>query len=425
MLDEKVKLGTVAWHDVFPWLMILRVFGLATKPSMLMLATAGVLLSPLGWILAEQVLSGPNTPAELQRTVDRNHTWPGQPAGWEHIRSWPGLVPVHEFEFTAPIQQVFVQAVEPFAQLVRTGCSWRELGYYSIGGLWTLLVWGLFGGAMTRIGIVRFGVEEREGTVEAVQFAARRLFSYVVAPLFPFFGILIVLIYVAPFGWMMRWDTGLLIAGVLWGFVLLGGLMAAILLLGLLVGWPLMWGATSAEKMGDVFEANQRCYSYVFGCPLRYLFYAAVALLLGSLGFLLVEYFAEWVIQLSYWAVSWTGTDLRQLLGQPANRPTMSAAAGLSAVSIFNALVLTIASAFRYSFFWTAAAVIYLLMRRDVDMTELDDIYVMRGEQRYDLPSLENDEAGSSSASPAAGQLGSIDAKSNDDRHDSERRDGS
>ncbi len=404
MSNEKIKLGAVAWHDIFPWLMILRVFGLATKPSMLMLATAGVLLSPLGWILAETVLSPDEAGTDLRQAVEINHTWAGEAAGWEHIKSWPGLIPSEGLAFTAPMQQVFVQAVEPFSRLVRGDRSWRELGYYSIGALWTLLVWGLLGGAMTRIGVVRFGVEEREGLVESVRFAARRLFAYVVGPLFPFFGILVVLIFVAPFGWLMRWDPGLLVAGILWGLVLLGGLMAAILLLGLGVGWPLMWGATSAEKMGDVFEANQRCFSYVFGCPLRYLFYAAVALLFGSLGFMLVEYFAEWVIQLSYWAISWTGTDLPELLRQMANRPSMSATMGLSAVNLFNGLVLTIASAFRYSFFWAAVAAIYLLLRRDVDLTELDDVYVLRDEQRYSLPALEHDEAGLPGFSPSRDQ---------------------
>ena len=76
---------------------------------------------------------------------------------------------------------------------------------------------------------------------------------------------------------------------------LVAGLLMAILLLGLLFGWPLMWATISTEET-DSFDALSRSYAYVFQRPLHYLFYAFVAGVVGWLGWLLVANFAAGVI---------------------------------------------------------------------------------------------------------------------------------
>ena len=53
--------------------------------------------------------------------------------------------------------------VEPFRRLFQTDLSWGEFFYYLVGGLWTLCVWALFGGAITRVAAVRLGRDERVG----------------------------------------------------------------------------------------------------------------------------------------------------------------------------------------------------------------------------------------------------------------------
>jgi hypothetical protein len=48
-----------------------------------------------------------------------------------------------------------------------------------------------------------------------------------------------------------------------------------------------------------------------------------------------------------------------------------------------------------YSFMWSAAAAIYLLLRHDADQTEMDDVFLEEDETvRYGLPPLTVDEAG-------------------------------
>ena len=52
--------------------------------------------------------------------------------------------------------------------------------------------------------------------------------------------------------------------------------MMAILLLGALVGWPLMWATVSVEGT-DAFDALSRSYAYTYHRPWRLLWYVLFA----------------------------------------------------------------------------------------------------------------------------------------------------
>ena len=165
---------------------------------------------------------------------------------------------------------------------------------------------------------------------------------------------------------------GLLLVGILWPLLLLAGLLMALLLLGLAFGWPLMWATISTEGT-DSFDALSRSYAYVFQRPLRLSVLCVVAVVLGWLGWLLVGVFAGTVIWLTSWAAAWgCGADRIQLVtGCSARRhrpcrqrdhPFLDRLRQILAVGYF------------YGYFWTAASAIYLLLRRDVDATEMDEV---------------------------------------------------
>ena len=63
-----------------------------------------------------------------------------------------------------------------------------------------------------------------------------------------------------------------------WLLALLGGFILAVLTLGLLFGWPIIW-ALAADKP-DSFDAIGRGYQFTFQRPLNYFFYAVVAAVL-------------------------------------------------------------------------------------------------------------------------------------------------
>ena len=62
--------------------------------------------------------------------------------------------------------------------------------------------------------------------------------------------------------------------------------------------------------------------------------------------------------------------------------------AGAVMVAFWLYLVFLMVVGFGYSYFWSASTIIYLLMRRKVDDTEMDEVYVEEdeGEEAYSMP---------------------------------------
>ena len=230
----------------------------------------------------------------------------------------------------------------------------------------------------------------------------------------PLLGVAVIAVPMVALGSCMRLDWGLLLVGVLWLPVLLGGFLMTVLLLGLLFGWPLMWG-TIATEGSDAFDAISRSYAYTFQRPLRYLFYVTVAALLGLLGSLLVWGVSESTVHLGYWGTGWgagnariaavrhdADYDWRTARPEDAETERQTGAwknglpirAGVALVGFGVALVRTATCAFAYSYFWCVAAAIYMLLRNDVDHTEMDDVHLENEEHSYGLPSLTRDKAG-------------------------------
>ncbi len=83
-----------------------------------------------------------------------------------------------------------------------------------------------------------------------------------------------------------------------------------------------------------------------------------------------------------------------QLVGSEAIESSGSLNAGRGIIGLWNSLVRTIAAAFIYGLFWCMASAIYLLLRKDVDETEMDEIFVVDEKRTYELPPLKSDEHG-------------------------------
>lgn len=393
MNEERGLLRAVSWRDLCPWLIIFRVYRLAVSFPVLLLATLAVLLTPLGWRLGERLFlreegSVIETLYQFRDEPGNLHRWPGEredaPAAGEFRRL--DLARGVYTRATNEVASVFHGLIEPFRQLFDYRWTLAEFAFFFWGGLWTLVVWAFFGGAITRWAIVPLAAERRVGLRSAVGHAARKFPTYFLAPLFPFLGVFIAAAVLALFGLILRLgEVGVLVAGVLWLVVLIGGFAMAYLLVGLLFGWPLMWVAASAERDADFFESVSRAYSYTRQAPLRYLFYALVAVLFGGLCWLLVQLFAEAVIYLGEWGVSWgAGRDRLLALREAALLVDANDSAavppmlrvGLGLMAAWTALVRTIATAFVFGFFWCAYCALYLLLRHDVDHREMDEVWL-------------------------------------------------
>ncbi len=175
--------------------------------------------------------------------------------------------------------------------------------------VWSLAVWAYFGAAISRVAAVQLATGEQVGWGAALRWAGAKWLAYFSAPVLPMLGVALAVLPILVLGLMMKTDFLAVVAALIWPLVLAGGFVMTILLVGVLLGWPLMWATISVEGT-DSFDALNRTYAYVFQRPLRYFFYAIVAAVIGWLGWIVVENFAASVIWLASWAASW-GADRR------------------------------------------------------------------------------------------------------------------
>jgi hypothetical protein len=318
--------------------------------------------------------------------------------------------------------------------------------------VWTLLVWALFGGAITRMAAVEAARREKIGMVEALRFVVLRtpdhgprFVSFLMAPLFPILLVALIVILLIIFGLfeMLPVFGDIFVAGLGYPLVLIAGLVMALVLVGL-VGWPLM-SATISTEGTDSWEAVSRSYSYVFQAPWHYLWYGLVAVAYGAVLVFFVGFMGSLLVYLGKWGLEQTpfmrtanrepyylyayapqSYQWRELLlrgGHAAGKQggeelvsngTINEAAyrqyvdsmtfynkvGAFLVAIWLYLLFLMILGFAYSYFWSASNIIYLLMRRKVDDAELDEVYLEDDDQ--DDFYKESPKAAGTAAAPAS-----------------------
>ena len=370
-------------------MLLAEAFRLSITPHSLGLAFAGVLLMTFGWKLAGVFLVAEGSDQVSASTFhDVVSAWPGEPRT-EHSAVRETLsrsgyeIGSGEVLPIDPLYGVPLRTVEPFRRLLTSGRSWSTFFYYLTGGLLTILVWSWVGTALTRKSVMCCGLEQTTTFSDDFEFARRRWFAVFSAVTLPLVAITMLALPFALLGLLMRWDAGMFLGGVLWVFVLLAGVLMAILSLGLMLGWPLMWGAVCTEN-SDGFDAISRAYAYTFQRPLHYLMYLVAAGFLSIFGCLLAWWIAEAIISLSFWAVQFGAgadrvRDIQALVEgrSPAEELNGAMRSGVAMIRFATGVVRGFASAFSFSFFWCSAGAIYLLLRRDLDETDIDDVILV------------------------------------------------
>lgn len=284
---------------------------------------------------------------------------------------------------------VWQEMVSPWADLgqiqsVGAGRFWARL----IGCLASLLVWS-FAGTMICRSVASSTILGRSDGLESAKYARRHYWDAVLSIMTP---LLLAIALAAPLaiaGLLLIGDWSSAIGSVIALPLLILCLPAAVILLGLLLAWPLMFPAIAIEGR-DSFESISRSYAYALQRPLHLLMTAVAAAVIGGIVAWLFFCLAEVSLQFFYGALSWGSNvweaeHIREIVsgvganGEPLGgvsesftAPTLRSAAGL---------VSWILRAAVYSIFWAAATAVYLLMRRYLDQAPLDQIYI-EGQQK-------------------------------------------
>ena len=258
-----------------------------------------------------------------------------------------------------------------------------------------LAVISISGGAVCRIAALQFARGEKPGLTEALRFSTKRFLNFFTAPLAPigiiiFIGLFIFLLGLA--GNIPR--AGELIVGLGMPLALFAGVLIAVIVIGAVAGLNLMFPAVAYDG-SDCFDAISRSFSYVYAKPWRMVVYTIIAAVYGSICYTFVRLFAflslwitRWLLQLGLWVDNgskevnklvaiWPKPEFRYLLGSssPATANwTESIAAFL--LYLFLLVVVGLVVSFIISFYFSANTIIYSLMRKTVDNTAIEDIYM-------------------------------------------------
>ena len=244
----------------FPTLYFLQAFRISILFPQLLFGACGVLVLSLG----QQVID--DSPFAPQDGAVAPLPWKTTPVQFRSTD--PAEASVHAVaEFARMLLIPFQSVIEPAVGLLSPDNTWVSAAYHWSHLLWALAVWAFFGAAIARVAAIKFAVDQTLSVQGAARFAIKRFGANLFAPLIPTAGLLFLWLLCTVGGWIAAIPVaGPYIVGVLWFLGLVLGLVMALIVIGVGLGWPLMSPAIAAED-SESFDGFSRSFSYVFGRP--------------------------------------------------------------------------------------------------------------------------------------------------------------
>jgi len=267
--------------------------------------------------------------------------------------------------------------------------------YFVIFLLIKLAVISIAAGGICRIAALQFARGEKPGLTEALRFSLKKFTALFTAPLIPAAIIILIGLCISLLGLVgnIPW-AGELLVGLFTPLTLIAGALIAIVIIGTLAGFNLMFPAIAYDG-SDNFDAISRSFSYVFTRPWRMAFYTAVAAVYGAVCYLFVRLFAflllwsaRLFLQWGLWAncrnkgvnkvdVIWPSSTFMNLPGPMASgTANWSESIAAFLIHLCVLVVVGLVVAFVISFYFSANTIIYALIRNKADDTALEDIYI-------------------------------------------------
>jgi hypothetical protein len=343
---------------LFPALRLFGAIRLAFDLRKLLIAALGLAIFQSGWTLLDQLVpaAADTTPALFAPSL----AWkgPSEPGFW----SSETLAELH-YRLSEPFRLL----ATPLFALLEPGTGWLRMLHAISSVIWLIVVWGICGGAIARIAIVQAARQRQTSTTAALRFALAKSGPLIMAPLCPLFGVAFLAVICAGFGLLYRvpW-VGPTLAGIGLVFPLAAGLVMTLFVASLVAGWPLLHAAT-ASGADDALDAMSRIFGYLNQRIGSYLVLVALAWLMGMLGLTLIDVLTAGVIRLTHWSLGLTApiAVTESFFGTPATSSSPTIAGATHAFWL--GLVRLIAHGWVFSFFWTAAAYVYLWLRQEID----------------------------------------------------------
>jgi hypothetical protein len=396
MAEQKPEAVRVDWRQSVSWVAMFRGFRIALDAKKLLLGFVGLVFT---WAVFELLcvawsgLGGTPPKADAPKT-----------AAEQVVRICTALPAGNLAEIKEGGRALEALAKSELLRVDTTGAVRGPKGFTIVFGLLCVAIWSWFGGAIARMAAVQFGRDERISLTEALTFTCRKYLSLFFAPLIPFLAIVLVSIFTGVVGllvlvpWVGEW-----FAAVLWVLPLIVGFVLALIALGGVFGMPLMHPTIGVEG-SDAFDAISRSFSYVYSRPWRSFFYTVVSAVYGVIVFTFMFLFAGLLLYFSRYCVGFVGQivgldvagkiqnmwppyDSVFTWGAPGGDPwgsanlTGSERAAAWVLGLWVWVVLGLVWGFAVSYVYSGLTIIYFLLRKNVDNTEFDEVYLEEEEE--------------------------------------------
>lgn len=331
------------------------------------------------------------------------------------------------------LMEPLMKLLLPVTKIVSPGISPLTRFYLFLVLVWSLAVWGFFGGIITRLAAIQLAGKGPVTFRQTIRFVADRYVNYLLAPMVP-----LIIVGIAALGLMAYGLVALIpVVGDLLFFglglplIILGGAVMAVFLIGL-VGYPLMYPTLSVEgDSSDTFDALSRSINYVYQAPWQYIWSWVVAIVYGAAVTFFVLFFVSLMVYVGKWAVGlpasamytdrkpeflfiyapesfgWKELLLKESPYEVKHVPEVSARGrkvdvyvpadpvknaearstywsyntlGARMVGLWLGLLFLMMLGFSYSFFWSAATVIYFQLRKKIDEADTDEVFLEEDE---------------------------------------------
>ena len=182
-----------------------------------------------------------------------------------------------------------------------------------------LVVAALAGGAICRAAALQFARGERPGVGEALRFSFKKFKSFLAAPLLPLAIIVLAGLPVFLLGILGNISyIGEMIMCVFMPLVLIAGFVIAVVAIGAIAGFNLMFPAIAYDN-SDCLDAISRSFSYVYAKPWRMGFYTLIAAVYGAICYAFVRFLAFLLLWAAYFFLrlgiwgNYTGSQINKL----------------------------------------------------------------------------------------------------------------
>lgn len=417
---QRVRVEEIEWSTALPATQLFRSFQTAVHPTKLMTAFLLVVLLSLEGHLLDLVWGARAYQGEVIRFAHYPpETYDRWLSGLQATTAEPiGVYATGQRYLLDAAERLVASTLElriGFDHLLQ---SKRSDGDSVIGALWdifvTLPTWAwythkwymiafgsialatvaLLGGALARMTALHATTDQRISIAQAMRFARSRWAWFILTPLMPL--VLAALVALVPIlTGLVLFNVPVLevLGGVLFIIPLLCGAGIGFLLLLLALGGHLFYPAIAVEGT-DGFDAVSRAFGYVLGRPWRWLLYNLIALAYGTLTYLVVGtlvFLATWIAQrtvaMGVLRELSPGVNRFDAMLPPPTLGELNFEADWSGLSIWGKtsaamtafwvyLAVLLMGAYAVSFYYSANTWVYLLLRRAVDGTGLDDVFI-------------------------------------------------